>query len=569
MWTQHARKPGVCRKPKTWRLSAIVIAAWVLLTGLYAGLGYLDNLGQRIAPVDSAYYYMYLPSLFEDGDIDFKDEVTQTMGAERAAATVTATGMTDNHWPVGPALLWAPAYLLAKAASWIAGLPDHGFAPHYQGAVYVVGALYGLAGLLLLAGSLRRFMEPWPAGIACLFVMCCTQLAYYLWPLTAMAHALSFFSVALFFWVWLRTGCGVWSVLAAALVFMVRWQDILYALPLAVEGLTQAGPAFRRGVRGVGRWIARMSGLAAVFLLACLPQWVVWKILYGDFITLPPHSQKIDLLRLHPMQTLFSLADGLLSWHPAIVIGLAGLALLWKRDRSLAWKVWLAVGAQLIFISSLQWSSGDSFGLRFFTSGLVYAALGLGLLLQALWERRAIRNALCAVLFVCAVWNQLLVYQYMYRLVPHAGALTAKHYFSDKFHLGAVRRAEEAYLQARERFMRGDMRGFYALAQRSQSLDPDEEKRVLALAMGALYNQDLAQARTAFSRLHESNPGIELYNHALAAFALARGVDARRYVDALPEKQSQAMLQRQRDGLPLLDDAFLQDVLQRLSDLQT
>ena len=65
----------------TWRrvdravlLTCLVLAVW------YGALGYLEKPGERIAGSDSIGYYVYLPSLFMDGDLDLADDFQRLGG---------------------------------------------------------------------------------------------------------------------------------------------------------------------------------------------------------------------------------------------------------------------------------------------------------------------------------------------------------------------------------------------------------------------------------------------------------------------------------------------------------
>src|SRR5688500_3190536 len=80
-------------------LLAALALAWVV-----AGLG---NPEFR---ADSPGYFAYIRSLVFDGDLDFRNE-WEHWGLK--ALPTTATGRMANPYPIGPALLWAPFFLVA------------------------------------------------------------------------------------------------------------------------------------------------------------------------------------------------------------------------------------------------------------------------------------------------------------------------------------------------------------------------------------------------------------------------------------------------------------------------
>src|SRR4051812_36781962 len=65
---------------------------------------------------DGRYYYVYLPSLFVDGALDFHNQIVEHWPPAEYPALgidVTARGLTSNHFPVGVALTLAPAFVVA------------------------------------------------------------------------------------------------------------------------------------------------------------------------------------------------------------------------------------------------------------------------------------------------------------------------------------------------------------------------------------------------------------------------------------------------------------------------
>src|ERR1700756_1981712 len=75
----------------------------------------------------------------------------------------TATGHLDNHFTVGPAILWAPFLLGAHsgvliARAWGAQVPADGFSTPYRVAMAFGTALYGFLGLLLSARLAGKYV---------------------------------------------------------------------------------------------------------------------------------------------------------------------------------------------------------------------------------------------------------------------------------------------------------------------------------------------------------------------------------------------------------------------------
>ncbi len=514
---------------------------------------------------------MYLPSLVMDTDLDFSNQIDRLIYPGYAGQTLSATGLPDNNMAVGSAFLWLPFFMLAHGVTLVAeamgsSLAADGYSDWYQGLVYAGNSLYVAAGLGLLLCVLVRFTDRRSAMIAGLTTLLTTQLSYYIWSHSAMAHSGSFFAVCVFLYLYTTRGLGLATVLAAALMFLVRWQDVLYALPLlwdAVAGLR--GPA-----RTVGKRLAGYAALVGVFLLAISPQLVVWKILFGSFFSPPPRVQRLDLLAPHPFETLFNLSDGLLSWHPVLALGFAGLILFARRNRPLAARLLLALLVQFYFIASLQWHSGGSFGMRFFVGGLPLFALGLAVLSSEAWKRRWTAILLGSVLVLLTLFNQAFVFQFMHNLVPHANALTYEQYIPDKFHLPSIYAAEQHYLAAYDAIQRQDYLAGYHSARQACSLHSGQDKHCLAAALLALIVGDDVNSRTRFSALAAKRPEEPVYAQGLAVLMARSGdsADALGLLQGRGDETSVALVRAMQSGTTSLEPFFMSQAFALLNRLQ-
>ncbi len=548
----------------------MLLFAYLGLTLAFASLGYLRNPQQRIAPVDSAYYYMYLRSVFFDGDIDFSNEVASQLGPEQATRNLTITGLPDNHWSVGPAILWTPFFLLGHWATLAANaggahLAVDGYSALYQSCIFVGNSLYGLAGLLLLGAVLQRYMSRKSALFACLATLFGTQLTYYLWGMTVMSHAVSFFAVSLFLFVFTRYGIGYRAALCMGLLFLARWQDLLYGLPFVVASFRSLYTVRKDGA-AVLSWLRRHLGYLAVFFLVISPQMLAWKILYGGYLLVPPTAQKIDFLQMHPAHSLLNLADGLLSWHPLLLLACVGLVFLWRKDRLLGGSLICALLLQFLFISSLQWSAGWSFGMRFIVGGLPVFAFGFGLLFEAAGRIRGLKALCVACLLFFTIWNQLLVFQYVNGLIPRSRPMTWQQYVSDKFRLLRVYRAEQMVYASRDKLLAEDFQGFYRLALGAHTLDPDKPRTNLALGLAAIFAGRPEAAENCFAWLHAFDPGRMRYTQGLA-WSLAnngKADEAVRLLLSTKDNDAKELAKKVSSGGALLDDAFFQDAFSLL-----
>ena len=366
------------RDPGTWPLVAALL---VLLLVLFSH-------GERITS-DGVDHYVFLRSLAVDHDLDLANDYAIVSPRRVSTEPATPLGRTGNAHSIGPALLWAPFYAVADLATRLCGETADGWNPRYRDAVAVGSLLYGWLGLVLVYWTARP--AGWvPALLATLGLAFGTFLYWYLVFAPTMGHATGFASAALFVWLWLRAepeGArrGLWLGAALGLAALVRWSSVLLVLLPVVEALPRLWrPSEWRTLAGEG------LSAAAAFAVVFSPQMVVWKALYGSYLTIPQGPRFVSGGAAFD-GVLFSPHHGLFSWSPLLYLGAAGLLLFAFRQ---PWRG-LAALAFLLALTRVNagvgdWWGGAAFGGRRFDAALPLFGLGLALALArgALFSQR-------------------------------------------------------------------------------------------------------------------------------------------------------------------------------------
>ncbi len=97
----------------TWRgVDVFILVAYLFMTLLFSQLGYLDRPGDRIRGGDSDHYFVYLPALLLNGDLDFS-HLIRDLGGDNAYLFPSDTDRAGNPYSIGPAVLWAPFFLMS------------------------------------------------------------------------------------------------------------------------------------------------------------------------------------------------------------------------------------------------------------------------------------------------------------------------------------------------------------------------------------------------------------------------------------------------------------------------
>lgn len=388
--------------------------------------------------------YVYLMSLLGDGDFDFADEYRtfdlRSTRDLRLAETPRSpeTGLPANRYGIGCAIFWAPTVGLVHG---LLSLVDPSLATGIEGpytwAVAIASAWWGGLGLWLLYVRLRRDFDWRATVLAVAGIVFATPFCFYLWMHGSMSHAVSFFIVVMAMlalekaWQAPRGFAslllGAWSGLLVA----TRFQDLTWAAALGLSLV--AAPWFSKHDEAAGGRHALASRLITAaassalffggFLLALIPQFAVWKILFGSWFSGPlPYfgreGGRLEMLPVHLFQALFAERGGVLAWHPILALALAGLILGRKKiGRGFFFAALLGLGLQLYLVSSWSmWWGGASFGNRFFISSYPFLVFGLAWMdfrLRDLgWRRLA-----PVVLLLLAAWNAGLLIQYGTKMI--------------------------------------------------------------------------------------------------------------------------------------------------------
>jgi hypothetical protein len=356
----------------------------------------------------------------------------------------TPTGHLDNHFTVGPAILWTPFLLLAHAGVHLAraagsAVAADGFSAPYRIAMALGTAIYGFLALLLAVRIARQYVDQRWAGLAAISVWWASSLPMYMYFNPSWSHAHSAFAVALFLWYWhqtrFRRTTVQWCVLAAitGLMLNVYYANALLLVVLLVEAVRQYGAALRGPAQespAIAQLLSRHALFAVLVVAFLLPTLITRAIIYGSpfasgYIPLQSWAWKSPYF----LDVLFSSNHGLFVWTPLLLLSVAGLVVFRWRHPDAGTPFLLAALAFYIFIACYpDWAGISSYGNRFFVSLTALFAVGLAVLLDrcaALFRSmRAAVGASCIVLACFVLWNLAFMFQWGTHLVPARGNIS-------------------------------------------------------------------------------------------------------------------------------------------------
>ena len=361
---------------------------------------------------DGVGYYAYARAPLIEHSLDFTHDYQQANTSFREnrldengqprAAFRTATGHIENHFTVGPAMLWAPFLIITHAGVLIARslgatVAADGFSTPYRIAMALATAIYGFLGLLISFRLARKYVDETWALLATLAIWWASSLPVYMYFNPSWSHAHSAFVVALFLWYWHETRDArallQWILLGAigGLMLDVYYANVMLFIILPLEALREYSAAWRKATPAtpsVSQLFTRHLAFAFALIVCMLPTFIAHRIVYGNIFEtgyIPIRNWFWASPNL--FSVLFSSNHGLLSWTPILLFAVIGLFAFWRSVPRVGLAFLAATLAFYYFIASYpDWAGISSYGNRFFVSLTPLFILGLVLGCWSAWK---------------------------------------------------------------------------------------------------------------------------------------------------------------------------------------
>ncbi len=403
---------------------------------------------------DGVGYYAYLRSILIDHSLHFEKDylsanesfVSSRVDAQgRLLSSIyTATGHLENHFTIGPAILWAPVMLIVHGTVLLADrfgahVPATGYSRPYLLAMALTTACYGFLSLLLAFRVARKYFEEQWTFLATVVIWMASSLPVYMYFNPSWSHAISAFTVALFLWYWERTrfqrSLGQWAVLGliAGLMGNVYYPNAILLIFPALEIVF----LFLGKQRDDGRPAVPMQNVTfdftvfiVIFVASLAPTFISRQIIYGrPFETGYPAIWTWNWTAPALLKILFSADHGMFLWTPILILSVAGLPFLIKRDALLGAGSLLTFLAFYYFIASYpDWDGLSSYGNRFFVSLTPIFIFGLAALISSFanWLGKPSRAVAVAgpILALLIFWNLGFIFQWGTHMVPARGEIS-------------------------------------------------------------------------------------------------------------------------------------------------
>jgi len=399
----------------------------------------LSQTGHLIAS-DGVGYFVHLPSMLIDGDINYADDF----------AAFDRRGR--NHWPVGCAIAWLPFYLIGHLVSLSGSALGVGWITDGTGfseqlACCIGTIVYGSAAVALTYRLCCRWFQPRWACLGVMLFFAGSNLPYYLLAEPYMSHGVAAFWTALLLYFGLSP--TPLSAKKAALIGVIAG---LSALTRPQDGLLIAVPLLYHLPTSSGRFLRAVGISGFVSFLVFAPQIAIWqdglarqqsgprqhKKVPSPQRTSPKlssqtppvaeqasHARKpkprgierksrivpgglLDWTSPKLYNELLGRHHGLLTWHPLYLLAFGGLlGMLFRYPKpALVALVGVLIHTYIVGVWAGQ---GQTFGGRMFVSCFSLFALGLTSLLED-WKKIRIPVTLASLLSIA--WNLVLMVRF-------------------------------------------------------------------------------------------------------------------------------------------------------------
>ena len=399
---------------------------------------------------DGVGYYAFGRSLLIEHSLDFQRDwlaanTSFRMGRTDPSGNVlaeqyTSTGHLDNHFSIGPAILWSPfllvAHITVRAYDALGGhVAADGYSEPYLLGMAFGTAVYGFLSLWISFRLARKYLAERWAFLGTLGIWFASSLPVYMYFNPSWSHAHSAFAVALFVWYWDRTRQSRttlhWIVLGAVAGLMM---DVYYpnALVLLLPLLESLGTYWKSIVNTepkkiIGPLLLNDVLFVGVMFATFLPTFVSKKIIYGSYLNFG-YGERWFWESPALLKVCFSSDHGLFSWTPITLLAVIGLFLFRRHDRVLAFYSICAFAAYVYVIGCYQdWDGISSFGNRFFVSLTVLFVLGFAAFcdwVAHIWNEQRARVLAQIATAALIIWNLGLVFQWGTHLIPARGPIS-------------------------------------------------------------------------------------------------------------------------------------------------
>ncbi len=360
-------------------------------------------------------YYLYLPHLFNEGDLDIKQEWAQKLQDEYCEGIYayqivrTEKGKELNTYHLGQAFVELPSYVVGDLFARILGHKTDGFSKPYYIAFILNALLFIFLGLLYLRKLLLFYFNDKTTAISILVLYLASNIYTTFFLQHDLQHLYLFALNAIFLYhtiQFIRDDSKKHLLISAiilGLTVAIRPTQVLLGLFPTILLISTYGVrwAFFKRI-----WIYPVVGF-----LWNVPQIAYWWIIGGEPFVPNLHSENIVLSDPNISDFLFSYKKGWLLYSPIFLLAFHGLFILYRRNKALFWSCLFFLPTYVWVMSSWEcWWYAQSYGSRVMVDVYPVVVILIGLSISD-WKRLSIRIVGYTFIIGCSLLTMIQIHQ--------------------------------------------------------------------------------------------------------------------------------------------------------------
>ncbi|TND10437.1 MAG: hypothetical protein FD123_79 [Bacteroidetes bacterium] len=394
-------------------------------------------------------YHLYLPATFLWHDPGLKDFSKVEAVNKKYENTPTyyqgqfieREGQPKRYlvkYTMGVAVLESPFFFAAHLLAPSLGYEQDGFSLPYNYALIVANFFWVIIGFIFLRKALLKIFSDGITALLLALIVLGTN--YYLLVLAnpGMTHCFEFslFAMVLYFTICWHETPKVWLAvllgLCIGLVILVRPLDAIIVLVPVFWGIGNWSDLFEKIKMVFTRRFLHLLCLVLTCLLVISPQMYYWYKITGSWLIVSYSNnpgEGFDFLSPHITDVLFSFRKGWFIYTPLMLLAVAGLLVMWKKNRKQFWSACAFFLLNIYVVSSWScWWYAGSYGQRAMVESYAVMVLPLGwFFTRAADWKKPLKTGISVLTVFLVLLNIFQEWQYYKGVIPPDG-VTAAYY---------------------------------------------------------------------------------------------------------------------------------------------
>lgn len=390
-------------------------------------------------------YYLHLPAFFIYHDHGLNDIgwIQQLMDQYDFTATLYQIGRGPAGGPIffflmGMSLFYLPWFLIAQLAAPLLGFPADGFSLPYQYILAMGNVTYTIIALVYLRKILLSFFSDKLSSLLLIILVAGTNYLHFVTVKNLETANILFMLVVLVVYNTLRwhqsfklknlLAIAVFTVLAS----LVKPSEVLIVFIPLLWGIYNKQSFYAKFQLLKNYRKQLLIGIGMAFVIA-LPQMIYWYSETGYFIydSYKNPAVGLDFFAPHIFNVLFSFKKGWLLYTPIMGFSIAGLFVLYKRNRAIFMPLVIYCAIAFYLLASwTEWWYGASYSSRPMITLYPLLLIAMGYFFMWLGERKVMIKAGVRVVVVFFIFLNLFQTWQFNNYVLDAFGTTKAYYFA-------------------------------------------------------------------------------------------------------------------------------------------